>query len=488
MTEILVPLGKHLFSADALNKIAADAIGKIPPDKTSAIVGGVDADGAKVALVLTKHGERADVKFVTALEHDWAGGNSLGVSGVFAFCLALLLALPASAQPILVGVPDGLTQTNASITFKPEDGAATIPLRGWYNVTIFTRTNFANGTVEDCKAWLPFHSELDPDAPETAPPENKIMLATECQIESPQLRHINLFNNHLAEFRTQLPLYNQFTTAGELVAFGYNYQCCLPEGIYEVRVNPNLHMGIPGTLLPGTILDGTPPGRPIGSGNIDFIDPVVLAAVPPKMGNPPGDVTLAINWIETIPSGFIDQWGLLEPEGFSFEAWLNFNVHLNPVPEPTGPTFTLHDNPWGVLTVAQDACPSIDFQGHHREDAGPLAHTHINPTACVYAETPRGQAMTIPFTLKLWKTAGAITIVKAQFMGPNGTVDIPVQMADAPIVTPPPVVTPPPPPPPVPQPTPNPPPPPQPLPTTFVLPLTVTICDASVPPQCIVKP
>lgn len=369
-------------------------------------------------------------------------------------CLGILSAASSSAQTVLVGDPAALVQTTGSITFDPAAGAATIPQHGYFDVRITTRTIYDNRCVLDDQAWMPFWSNLDPSAPITAPPENKIMFATVADLTCPT-NNAALFGQHVVEMREQAPLYNQLVGVSQIAAFGYNYQCCLPPGTYEVRVNPDLHMGIDGALLPGTILDGQPltsggPPRPLGSGNLDTLDPSFLAAAPPKMGNAPGDVTLGLNWIVPVPDGFVDQWGGTEPK-IRLDAWLNFNVHLNPVAQPAigADVWTLHDNPWGVTSVAKDACPKPDFQAHYGATSDletalnpALSHTHINPTVCPYSEVKGGDQVTIPFTLKLYHTAGQIILVQAHFMGPGGEIPIPVSIGT--------VVPPPPPPPPVP--------------------------------------
>ena len=75
-------VGSHLFSMDALQKAAAEAIAE-HPDATRVLKGTVDANGINTVLVIgSKDGK---VKISTAFSHDWQGNNTFGASGSIAF-------------------------------------------------------------------------------------------------------------------------------------------------------------------------------------------------------------------------------------------------------------------------------------------------------------------------------------------------------------------------------------------------------------------
>jgi len=85
MTDVLVPIGAHLFSAAALQQYAAAAALEIAPGKTGILKGGVDADGVKVVLVLTVDVKAAVVKVMTAYAHDVTGDDRFAFGASVSF-------------------------------------------------------------------------------------------------------------------------------------------------------------------------------------------------------------------------------------------------------------------------------------------------------------------------------------------------------------------------------------------------------------------
>ncbi len=83
MTEILIPIGGHIFSASALQTYADDAAREIVPGHTNILKAGVDAEGVKVVLVMTA--KQGTVKIQTAFAHDWTGNTSFGAGGSVSF-------------------------------------------------------------------------------------------------------------------------------------------------------------------------------------------------------------------------------------------------------------------------------------------------------------------------------------------------------------------------------------------------------------------
>lgn len=75
-------VGSHLFSIDALQKAAAEAVAD-HPDSEHILKGTVDANGISTVLVVSS--KSGNVKVSTAFSRDWQGNTMFGASGSFAF-------------------------------------------------------------------------------------------------------------------------------------------------------------------------------------------------------------------------------------------------------------------------------------------------------------------------------------------------------------------------------------------------------------------
>lgn len=82
MANLLIPVGTHLFSADALAKLAAEASAEHPTAKRI-FKGGIDDKGVSTVLVFGSESGR--LKLSTGFSHDWQGDNKFGASGSFAW-------------------------------------------------------------------------------------------------------------------------------------------------------------------------------------------------------------------------------------------------------------------------------------------------------------------------------------------------------------------------------------------------------------------
>lgn len=80
--DVLLPIGGHLFSVDALKRAAADAAAE-HPGKNNVLKGTVDADGANVVLAMKS--EDGHWTMQAAFSHDWQGKNTFGVGGSYAW-------------------------------------------------------------------------------------------------------------------------------------------------------------------------------------------------------------------------------------------------------------------------------------------------------------------------------------------------------------------------------------------------------------------
>lgn len=83
MTDVLVPVNGHLFSAAALQQYADEAASDLPPEKRGILKFGLDADGVKVAIVFTL--KEGALKLHTAFAVDLSGHPSVGVGGSISF-------------------------------------------------------------------------------------------------------------------------------------------------------------------------------------------------------------------------------------------------------------------------------------------------------------------------------------------------------------------------------------------------------------------
>ena len=83
MPDLLLPVGPHFFTPDALQAAATAAVANLPAGHTNVVTGAVDSNGAKVILVLgSKDGAW---KVQTAFAHDWTGNNTFGAAGSYSW-------------------------------------------------------------------------------------------------------------------------------------------------------------------------------------------------------------------------------------------------------------------------------------------------------------------------------------------------------------------------------------------------------------------
>lgn len=73
MADVLVPVGRHLFSPTDLDA----QISRIPlePQFTGGILAAVDSEGARVGLIYTR--KDGHIRIRGAYEHDWSGDDKI---------------------------------------------------------------------------------------------------------------------------------------------------------------------------------------------------------------------------------------------------------------------------------------------------------------------------------------------------------------------------------------------------------------------------
>lgn len=85
MPGILVPVGSHFFTPDALQMALNKAIpqSELGPGHHGAATAAVDADGVKVAVIFTSNDDHWRVR--TAYTHDWSGDQKVAGDILYKF-------------------------------------------------------------------------------------------------------------------------------------------------------------------------------------------------------------------------------------------------------------------------------------------------------------------------------------------------------------------------------------------------------------------
>ena len=85
MPAILLPVGSHFFTAEALQKAVAEAAVK-HPGKANVLTAQVDASGVKTVLMLGSTPKDSTAwKVYGAFTHDWTNGNTFAGGGSVAW-------------------------------------------------------------------------------------------------------------------------------------------------------------------------------------------------------------------------------------------------------------------------------------------------------------------------------------------------------------------------------------------------------------------
>lgn len=250
----------------------------------------------------------------------------------------------------LVGDPEGLVSMTGHVTFDPAlatlpvtwpDGHVSvqrdIPEHGWFNTRLWVRTEFDNHDMLDTQLAIPFFSVLNPAMPEPLYGEGTMQFAAFCSIQSPDVEKVENggFGAHVTEIRGTdgqargfVPILSQSNDPFTVFTETYNYKA-LPTlfPAYELRLDPNFHMGIAGTLLATKSVD-----IPNGVSNTDVLDPVVIAASVAPMGGTPGKHRIFAIWDQDTKSG---SPGFAKNE--RLVSLLGFEVAIGPNPHPAPP-------------------------------------------------------------------------------------------------------------------------------------------------------
>lgn len=240
-----------------------------------------------------------------------------------------------------VGDPEGLVTFKAHVEIDPALGSK----HGWFSVYIGCRTFFDTGATTDCNCALNFFSMVDPSVPEPIYGEDTATLTAKGTVVAPDhpqvfqatvMRTADLLTDPKATVTLIEMCLKGFSKPMMLGTASYNYGADphFPEGGYQVIVNPDLHMGIPGTPL--NIVKSSPVAG--GSSNQDLLDPAVLASFPPPMGLTEHQRRLMFVWFVSTGNGFTDQNGNHIPAGEDFRILFTVVVtvgaDVTPSPQP----------------------------------------------------------------------------------------------------------------------------------------------------------
>lgn len=142
--------------------------------------------------------------------------------------------------------PTGVRTWTGTVTFD----TANTPAKGWYQVNMEYVTRLANGDETYTKGYASFYSMRDPTAKDTG---YLNIAANQCRVRDSSTPGLERWGQQTVEFQTVLPLLGPISPElpWTLPVAGYTYGATgpLPEGIVEIRLDPDFHNGNPGTLL-----------------------------------------------------------------------------------------------------------------------------------------------------------------------------------------------------------------------------------------------
>jgi hypothetical protein len=196
--------------------------------------------------------------------------------------LGNVVTLNAGKVLPLAGDPMGVVAYTGTVTFNPSLGVASgaVPKHGWYPALLRVVTQYNNRDVAVNQLRLSVYSVIDVTQPEVKPGDGTgIRTTSNCQVtdfSDPQNLGNARWQSNIMEFLQILPVLGPITpgTPWKMFPLAYNYGAVqgLPPGIFELRVDPDIHNGIPGTtidsqtgssvvglpdVLPNNVPDGT---------------------------------------------------------------------------------------------------------------------------------------------------------------------------------------------------------------------------------------
>ncbi len=179
---------------------------------------------------------------------------------------------------VILGDPLGLVVRSGTLTVDPTltNGVYTPVPRGWFYTDLAVRVLATTGVKVDAHILASLYSVLTPSAAETPPlTANDPNYQANCQFTGPTDTN-SPFGSAISEYRTYIPL-APISAFFPLVPVVYNYGGTITSGLFEERLDPDLHNGVTGTLLAHAAVDQA--GhllQPLPTG----LDPAVLGVGP----------------------------------------------------------------------------------------------------------------------------------------------------------------------------------------------------------------
>jgi len=209
-------------------------------------------------------------------------------------------ATGTTQMPDLSGDPNGLKTWTGHLTYDPlvdkKDGYGPAPLHGWFGLRFFARTAFDNGDqMSYALLSVPIYSIVDVTAPERIPSGSEgIDLRASCTPFTSRDTPIGSNGSGIVQIRDQsVPVLAPMTAPVAIFSDTYNYgPNGLPPATYQLFLDSDLHMNIPGTLLVQTDINANDKGTENG----DVLDPAIVAASTPPMGFAPNEHRLSFTW------------------------------------------------------------------------------------------------------------------------------------------------------------------------------------------------
>jgi hypothetical protein len=191
-------------------------------------------------------------------------------------------ATGTTEPPPLVADPHGVRTYTGKVTFH----IPSTPFRGWQLIMLVSRFHFESGDILNTVAKMGIYVETDPNIEETPIPGavGPFHLGANCD---PQSSRSNIPGElpaasemHGSSTRPVPGVLSPFSTPQIFESVTYEYGPARPDllgaGTFELRLDPDLHNGIPGTLL------ATRQGRG-STENFDLIDPAKIGRGPHKL-------------------------------------------------------------------------------------------------------------------------------------------------------------------------------------------------------------
>jgi hypothetical protein len=237
----------------------------------------------------------------------------------------------------LVGDPAGLKSWFFHATFNPlpagDDSVLTpVPLHGWFVWRLTYRTFFDNGDLGNTEPMWSAYSVIDPSQPEHVRSEysRPLIAARTYGIGATDPSDTWGISTVESSDDQCLPFWAPISTPRVCQVLSYMYNPAPLLGTYELLLDPDFHVGVPGTRLATRATTSTS-----GIGNFDFIDPLVISKSTPPMGYPlDGTHKLCATWHEAsdpVNPTLGLHGGFIAPNEESI-ALLCFDVKVGPNP------------------------------------------------------------------------------------------------------------------------------------------------------------